>query len=129
MSMSVGAGRNQARLYVNRIDPWSVFKAAFLLALVFGIIILGAVAFLWWALDYSGVFQTVSVSVNDVVGSASSNFDLIGFLAFGRVMGAALVVSSVEVVLVSVVATLFAFMYNLSVGVTGGVEVVLSDQI
>jgi hypothetical protein len=43
-------------------------------------------------------------------------------------MGVAVVVAAVEVVLVSIIATLFAFIYNLSVGLTGGVEVVLTDQ-
>ena len=127
--MNVASSPHQARLFVSRIDPWSVFKAAFMLALVFGVIILGSVAFLWWTLEYAGVFATVSLSVNDVVGSATSNFDLASWLDFSRVMGVALVVSSVEVVLISIVATLFAYLYNLSVGLTGGVEVVLSDRV
>ena len=41
---------------------------------------------------------------------------------------ATIVLASVEVILVSVLATIFAFMYNLTVGLTGGVEVVLTDQ-
>jgi hypothetical protein len=38
------------------------------------------------------------------------------------------VIASVEIVLVSALATLFAFLYNISVGLTGGIEVVLSDN-
>ena len=119
----------RARLMVTRFDPWSVLKTSFMLTISFAIILLVAVAILWWILDQLSVFDALSRTVNDIAGSGTTQFDLRSVLSFGRVMGAALVVSSVEVVLVSVVATLFAFMYNLSVGVTGGVEVVLSDQI
>jgi hypothetical protein len=38
------------------------------------------------------------------------------------------VIASVEIVLVSALATLFAYLYNVSVGLTGGVEVILSDD-
>ena len=34
----------KARLFVSRIDPWSVTKAAFMLALAIGIVIVVAVA-------------------------------------------------------------------------------------
>ena len=40
----------------------------------------------------------------------------------------AVILASVEIVLVSLLATLFAIMYNLTVGLTGGFEVVLSDE-
>lgn len=118
----------RARLYVTRVDPWSVAKAAFILALALGIVLVVAVGVLWWVLDYTGVFVTVSRTIDEVIGSATAGFDLLNLLEFSRVMGVAVVVASVEVVLVSVLATLFAVMYNLSVGLTGGVEVVLSDE-
>jgi hypothetical protein len=119
----------RARLYVTRIDPWSVTKAAFMLALAIGIVIVIAVGVLWWVLDVTGVFVTVSRSIDEVVGSASTGFDLLSYLEFSRVIGVAIVISSVEIVLVSLLATLFSLMYNLTVGLTGGIEVVLSDEV
>ncbi len=119
----------RARLYVTRVDPWSVTKAAFMLALAVGIVLVVAVAVLWWVLDFTGVFLAVSRTIDEVVGSATTGFDLLSFLEFSRVMGVAIVVASVEIVLISVLATLFAVMYNLTVGLTGGVEVVLSDEV
>jgi len=118
----------RARLYVTRVDPWSVAKAAFMLALALGIVFVVAVAALWWVLDFTGVFLTVSRTIDEVVGSATTGFDLLSFLEFSRVIGVAIVISSVEIVLVSLLATLFAIMYNLTVGLTGGLEVVLSDE-
>ncbi len=119
----------RARLYVTRVDPWSVTKAAFMLALSIGIVLVIAVALLWWLLDVTGVFLTVSRTIDEVVGSATSGFDLLNYLEFSGVMGVAVIVASVEIVLVSFLATLFALIYNLSVGITGGVEVVLSDEV
>lgn len=119
----------RARLYVTRIDPWSVTKAAFMLALAIGIVLVVAVAVLWWVLDFTGVFLTLSRTTDEVVGSATTGFDLLSYLEFSRVIGVATVVASVEIVLVSLLATLFAVMYNLTVGLTGGIEVVLSDDV
>lgn len=119
----------RARLYVTRIDPWSVTKAAFMLALAIGIVLVVAVAALWWVLDVTGVFVTVSRTFDEVIGTATTGFDLLGYLELSRVMGVAVIVASVEIVLVSLLATLFAIMYNLTVGLTGGIEVVLSDEV
>ncbi|MBK9739024.1 MAG: DUF3566 domain-containing protein [Actinobacteria bacterium] len=119
----------RARLYVTRIDPWSVTKAAFMLALAVGIVLVIAVGVLWWVLDVTGVFITLSRTIDEVVGSATTGFDLLSYLEFSRVIGVAIIIASVEIVLVSVLASLFAVMYNLSVGLTGGVEVVLSDEV
>lgn len=128
-STEVVRSPKRARLYVTRIDPWSVTKAAFMLALAIGIVLVVAVAVLWWVLDFTGVFLTVSRTTDEVVGSASTGFNLLSYLEFSRVIGVATVVASVEIVLVSLLATLFAVMYNLTVGLTGGVEVVLSDDV
>ena len=126
--MSIQATPRKARLYITRVDPWSVAKAAFMLALAMGIVIVVAVAVLWYALDALGVFQTLARNVNEVIGNAQNAFDLMSLLDFGRVMGVAIVIASVEIVLVSIMATLFAFMYNLSVALTGGIEIVVSDE-
>lgn len=124
----MSTGPRRARVYVSRVDPWSVAKAAFLLALTLGVVIVVAVALLWWALDSLGVFAALARNIDEIVGSAESNFDLMSVLSFSRVVGGAFVIASIEVVLVSVFAALFAVMYNLSVPLTGGVEVVLSDN-
>jgi len=121
-------GPRKARLYVTRIDPWSVAKIAFMLAVALGIVLVVALAVLWWILGYTGVFETLARNVNDVVGNATTNFDLLSLLDFNRVMGVAIVLASVEVVLVTAVVTLFAILYNLTVPLTGGVEVVLTDH-
>lgn len=128
MSMEVSQPR-RARLYVSRIDPWSVTKAAFMLALAIGVVFVVAVAGLWWLLDSTGVFTSIARTIDEVVGSAMTGFDLLAVLEFSRVMGVAVIIASIEIVLVSILATIFAILYNLSVGLTGGIEVVLSDDV
>jgi Transmembrane domain of unknown function (DUF3566) len=118
----------RARLYVTRFDPWSVTKAAFLLSLAIAIVLVVAVSVVWFVLDRTGVIVSLSGTVTDVVGG-TSGLDLVTTLGFGQVIGATLIVASVEIVLVSALAGLFTIMYNLTVGITGGVEVVLSEDV
>ena len=124
-----GQGRRRprrARVYVTRLDPWSIAKVAFLLSLAIGIVIVVAVAVVFWTLDSTGALDAVSRTVDDVLGTGG--FNLLTTLEFSRVLGLAAVIASVEIVLVSALATLFAYLYNISVGLTGGVEVILSDD-
>ena len=116
----------RARVYVTRLDPWSVAKAAFLLSLAIGIVIVVAFGFVFWTLDSTGTLDPVSRTIDDVLGTGG--FDLLTSLELSRVLGLAAVIASVEIVLVSALATLFAFLYNVTVGLTGGIEVVLSDN-
>jgi|TARA_S200000501_G_scaffold335963_1_gene340986 type III secretory pathway component EscT len=113
-------------VYVTRLDPWSVAKAAFLLSLAIGIVIVVAFSFVFWTLDSTGTLDAVSRTIDDVLGTGG--FDLLTSLELSRVLGLAAVIASVEIVLVSALATLFAFLYNVTVGLTGGIEVVLSDN-
>ena len=119
----------RARLYVTRVDPWSVTKAAVLLSLTLAVVLVVAVGFLWVVLSVTGVFDALSSTVDEVIGSGSSGFNLMDLVGFTKVVGVAVLISSVEVVLITVLAALFAVMYNTSVGITGGIEVVLSDEV
>ena len=121
-------GPRRARLLVTRLDPWSVMKTAFMLSVSIGIVVLMSTALLWWTLDVTGVFAAVGRTIDDLAGSGSSSFDFLAFVGFSRVMGVALVLTAIEIVLGSALSTLFAFLYNLSVGLTGGLEVTLSED-
>ena len=45
-----------------------------------------------------------------------------------RVLGFTMIVAVVDVVLVTVIATLGAFLYNLAAALLGGIEVVLAEE-
>jgi hypothetical protein len=86
-------------------------------------VLLVAVIVLWGALSAAGVFEAVSSLWSDASGNTG-----ISFLSLGRLLGLAMVVSAIEIVLLSVLSTLFAVLYNLSVGFTGGVEYTFTDR-
>lgn len=114
----------KARLFVTHLDPWSVAKSAFMLGLTLGGVTIVATIGLWLMLSAAGVFEAITGVISDASGSSAS----VNFLSLGRLIGLSMVVSAAEIVLVSVLATLFAVLYNLSVGFTGGVEVTLTDR-
>ena len=124
----MSGGPRRVRLYVSRFDPWSVTKAAFILSLAIAIVLVIAVTAVWFILDRTGVIESLSGTVTDVVGS-TSGLDLVTSLGFGQVIGSTLILASVEIILVSALAGLFTILYNLTVGITGGVEVVLSEDV
>ena len=114
----------KARLFVTHLDPWSVAKSAFMLGLTLGGVTIVAAVALWLMLSAAGVFEAITGVISDASDSSAS----VNFLSLGRLIGLSMVVSAAEIVLVSVLATLFAVLYNLSVGFTGGVEVTLTDR-
>lgn len=113
-------------MFLTHVDPWSVMKQAFLLSLALAIIILAASAALWFALESAGIIDAITRTASDVGGESGASVS--SYLNLGRVMGAGLVLAGIETVLVTALSTLFAFMYNLSVGIGGGLEVTLSEE-
>ncbi len=121
----------KARLRLLRVDPWSVMKTAFLLSVALGITLFVAVAVLWSVLDAAGVFTAVGDLVQDLTSSeanAESAFRLENYTALSRVLGFTTLIAVVDVVLVTAIATLGAFLYNLSASLLGGLEVTLAED-
>jgi hypothetical protein len=121
------AGR-KARLRLARVDPWSVMKLAFLLSIAAGIVVIVAVAGLWLMLEYMGVWNSLGTTIRDVTGgNETEGFDLQRAVSLGRVTGFATLLSVVNVFIITALATLAAFLYNLSASFVGGLEVILAD--
>ncbi|MEE1795088.1 DUF3566 domain-containing protein [Streptomyces sp. BE308] len=119
----------KARLRVAKADPWSVMKVSFLLSIALGICTVVASAVLWMVMDAMGVFDTVGGTISEATGSNESNgFDLQSFLSLPRVLIFTSVIAVIDVVLATALATLGAFIYNLSAGFVGGVELTLAED-
>ncbi|MCX4963420.1 DUF3566 domain-containing protein [Streptomyces sp. NBC_00654] len=119
----------KARLRVAKADPWSVMKVSFLLSIALGICTVVAAAVLWMVMDAMGVFETVGGTISEATGSNESNgFDLQSFLSLPRVLIFTSVIAVIDVVLATALATLGAFIYNLSAGFVGGVELTLAED-
>jgi hypothetical protein len=119
----------RARLRLTHVDPWSVMKTAFLLAVAIGIVTVIAVAVVWSVLGAAGVWDSINRSVQEVIGGESgSSFDVENYVGTSRVMGFTMVVAAVDVVLITAIATLGAFLYNLAAALLGGIEVTLAED-
>nr|WP_079070415.1 DUF3566 domain-containing protein [Streptomyces sp. IMTB 1903] len=119
----------KARLRVAKADPWSVMKVSFLLSIALGVCTIVAAAVLWMVMDAMGVFSTVGGTISEATGSNESNgFDLQSFLSLPRVLIFTSVIAVIDVVLATALATLGAFIYNLSAGFVGGVELTLAED-
>ena len=120
----------KARLRVSKADPWSVMKVSFLFSIALGICTIIAVAVLWMVLDTIGVFSSVGSTINDATSTegGKGGFDLVSFLSLSRVLVFTSVIAVIDVVLATALATLGAFIYNLSAGFVGGVELTLAED-
>ncbi|WP_055531904.1 DUF3566 domain-containing protein [Streptomyces graminilatus] len=119
----------KARLRVAKADPWSVMKVSFLLSIALGICTIVAAVVLWMVMDAMGVFSTVGGTISEATGSNESNgFDLQSFLSLPHVLMFTSVIAVIDVVLATALATLAAFIYNLSAGFVGGIELTLAED-
>jgi hypothetical protein len=119
----------RARLRVARVDPWSVMKMAFALSIAFAIVTVIAVAIVWTVLDTAGVWDSINTSVDTLTNpDAGSEFDVQEFVGLGRVLGLSMVLAAANVVLLTALATLAAFLYNLAAALLGGLEVTLTEE-
>ncbi len=119
----------RARLLLTRVDPWSVMKLSFLLAIALGVVAVVAVVVLWSVLDGMGVFSSINRIVNQVVTTPGSTpFNLLDYIGFKRVVGATTLLGLVNVVLITALSTVAAFLYNLATSLVGGLHVTLSED-
>ncbi|MFJ8010735.1 DUF3566 domain-containing protein [Streptomyces fagopyri] len=119
----------KARLRVAKTDPWSVMKVSFLLSIALGICTVVAAAVLWMVMDAMGVFSTVGGTISEATGSNESNgFDLQSFLSLPNVLLFTSIIAVIDVVLATALATLGSFIYNLSAGFVGGIELTLAED-
>ena len=117
-----------AHLFLTRVDPWSVMKVAIMLSIALAIVTLVAVAVLWTLLAMSGTLSAITRTATDIAGTGAGSVDITALLSFSRVMGATAIIAFMEVILISALATLFAYLYNLAVALTGGLSVTLTED-
>ena len=118
-------GPVRASMQIRRIDPWSALKVSALLSGALFFVWMIAVAFLYLVLGAMGVWAKLNSNVGDLLTSGSGGGgDLV---SAGSIFGGAALVGLVNIVLLTAMATIGAYIYNLSTDIVGGVEVTLAD--
>jgi hypothetical protein len=125
-SALTGSGPRRVRLAISRVDPWSVMKLSFLMSVAIGIMIVVATAVVWITLDSLHVFATINDLVTEIL--ADSNIDLMQYVEFDRVLSIATLVAVVDIFLITALATIGAFLYNITAALVGGVHVTMTDE-
>lgn len=119
----------RARLRLTRIDPWSVMKTSFLLSIALGVVTVVSVAIVWSVLGAAGVWDSINQTVQDIVGGdEASTFDVKDYVGTSRVLGFTMIVAVIDVVLLTAIATLAAFLYNMAAALVGGIDVTLTED-
>jgi hypothetical protein len=119
----------RAQLRLVQVDAWSVMKTAFLLSIALGIVLVVAVAIIWGVLGAAGVWDSINSIVQQAVGSdTGKQFDIQEYAGTSRVLGFTMIVAVIDVILITAIATLGAFLYNLSAALLGGIEVTLAED-
>ncbi len=126
--VAVASAGRQASLKLVRVDPWSVTKVVFALTVALMIVAVVAVTILWIVLSFAGVWDQINSSVTTVLSDDSSSFDITEYLGFTRIVGLTLVISAINVVIMTAVATIGAYLYNLAAQLLGGVDVTLAEE-
>jgi len=124
---SASEAPRRVRLSLSRVNLWSVARLAFLLSVALGIIGVVVVTLLWAILNTMGVFTQLDSVISDVVGT-ESDFRLADLLSLPRVLSVTVFLAVVDVVLVTLVTTIAALLYNLASGLVGGIRLTLSDD-
>ncbi|WP_331717341.1 DUF3566 domain-containing protein [Yinghuangia sp. ASG 101] len=124
------ARSRRARLRAARVDPWSVMKVSFLLSVALGVVTIVAVSLLWIVLNGLGVFDSLGGTVKEVTQSETDpeGFDLKATLSMQNTLVFSSAIAVIDVILVTALATLGAFLYNLTASFTGGIEVTLAEE-
>ncbi len=118
-------GPVRASMQVRRIDPWSTLKVSLILSVALFFVWMIAVAFLYLVLGGMGVWSKLNSNVGDLLTNTSGSGELV---SSGTIFGGAVLIGLVNIVLLTAMATIGAFIYNLTTDLIGGIEVTLADR-
>jgi hypothetical protein len=120
-------GPVRASMQIRRIDPWSALKVSLVLSVALFFVWMIAVAFLYLVLGGMGVWSKLNSNVGDLLTSAGGQTGG-ELVSSGTIFGGAALIGLVNIVLLTAMATVGAFIYNLTTDLVGGVEVTLADR-
>lgn len=114
-------------LSLTHVNAWSVAKVTFMLSIAGGIIQIVATFLLWSLLKMIGVFDQVTQIVSST-GLDAGGFNLANIFSLPTILSGITIFSIAEVVLLTIIATIFALLYNVVCNLVGGIHVTLGDD-
>lgn len=120
-------GPRTVRLTVANVDPWSVMKLSFLMSVAIGIATVVAFFVLWLVLQLTGVFGSAEAALAELAGTEQAE-TVIGLFGLGRVLSVGLLLAVINIILITALSTLFAFLYNIGSSIVGGFHLTLTDD-
>ncbi|WP_019201499.1 DUF3566 domain-containing protein [Tsukamurella sp. 1534] len=117
-------GPVRAGMQLRSIDPWTTFKLVGVVSVVLFFVWMIAVGALYVILNGMGVWE----KINDSVGTLVNEQAGATLLGAGDVFTYAGLVGIANVILMTALATVGAFIYNLCADLVGGIEITLADR-
>lgn len=114
-------------LSLTHVNAWSVAKVTFMLSIAGAIIEVLAAALVWLLLDAVGVFDQLNNIVSST-GLAADSLNLSSVFSLSTVLSVVTILAIVGVVLVTLLATIIALLYNVISALVGGVHITLGDD-
>lgn len=116
----------RSRVAIQKIDPWTVLRLSFLLSLATAVITVVAGMLLWGLLSSGGVFESVDRTLEDVLGDGA--LTITQYFGFGRVLSVSLLIAAIDIVLITALSTIGAFLFNLAASISGGLGVTITEE-
>ena len=113
-------------MQIRRVDPWSVLKLALVLSVAGFFVWMIAVAVLYGVLDGMGVWEQLNGTITELTQPDDAAAEPL--ISAGRVFGVASIIGAINIVLITALATVSAFIYNVAADFAGGVEITLSER-
>jgi Transmembrane domain of unknown function (DUF3566) len=120
----------KAHLQVARFEPWSVMKFSFIMSLVCFLVLFVAVAVLYVILSWLGVFDALSGTIRDLTSNdqgKSGSLNPASWFSAARILGYTALIGTLNVLLITALATVWSVIYNMAADLVGGVEVTLKE--
>jgi hypothetical protein len=123
-----GRGPRRARLQLRHIDTWSALKISLVVSIALFFVWMVAVGILYGVLSSLGVFTTLNDLIGQLSSSSGAQATSGNVISANIIFGGAAVIGAVNIVLLTALCTVSAFVYNLCSDLVGGLEVTLAER-